>query len=88
MKRPKTLLVVANLVLVIIIYFSLIEEKDSTVSLNDEINKLVSTLDKIQILNPSEEKNLTMVRENQEWIIKIPITWPVEKLVYLSLIHI
>ena len=88
MKRPKTLLVVANLVLVIIIYFSLIEEKNSTVSLNDEINKLVSTLDKIQILNPSEEKNLTMVRENQEWIIKIPITWPVEKLVYLSLIHI
>lgn len=86
MKRPKTLLVVANLVLVIIIYFSLIEEKDSTVSLNDEINKLVSTLDKIQILNPSKEKNLTMVRENQEWIIKIPITWPVEKLVYSSFI--
>ena len=82
MKNPKLILVIANVILGFIIYFNLEKDDENIRDLNTELVNAVSNLNKIEIVNAKDRESLILSRDEQNWNIAEPITWPVDKLVF------
>lgn len=82
MKNPKLILITANIILGFIIYLNLDKEDEDIRDLNTELVYAVSNLNKIEIINAKDRENLILSRDEQNWNIAEPISWPVDKLVF------
>ena len=82
MKNPKLFLVIANIILGFIIYFNLEKDDEDIRDLNTELVYAVSNLNKIEIVNAKDRESLVLSRDEQNWNIAEPISWPVDKLVF------
>ena len=82
MKNPKLILVIANIILGFIIYFNLEKDDEDIRDLNTKLVYAVSNLNKIEIVNAKDRESLILSRDEQNWNIAEPISWPVDKLVF------
>lgn len=82
MKNPKLILVIANVILGFIIYLNLEKDDEDIRDLNTELVYAVSNLNKIEIVNAKDRESLILSRDEQNWNIAEPISWPVDKLVF------
>ena len=84
MRQIKYLLIVANLIVGIAIYFSL-QKKDETKNSFDEI--LISTLSDLHTVTLVGENNgtrISLIKNQTEWFLKEPYKWEADKLALSS----
>ena len=81
MKKLKVLLVLANAFIALLIFFVLNDKIDKKERLEDVVVKTLSNLHSIKISSPPKGQLIEVVKKEENWILKEPFSWDVEKLV-------
>ena len=81
MKKLKVLLVLANAFIALLIFFVLNDNIDKKERLEDVVVKTLSNLHSIKISSPPKGQLIEVVKKEENWILKEPFSWDVEKLV-------
>ena len=80
MKKGKFLLILANIVVGIAIYFSLQKEKQKELSFDEVLISTLTNLKTLEIHPASSGKKIKIEKKSSDWIVTEPFIWASNKL--------
>lgn len=81
MKKPKILLLLANIAIAAIIFVTLNKKNDPKKELESEVSEILSNLHSISISDAKTNGHVKVVKKEQDWVLEEPFYWDAEELV-------
>ncbi len=86
MKNRTFLLLVANVLLAMFIILSFENEGENQININSQFSEMTAKMETIKFLQPSIKQEIVLRKNQSDWHIIHPISWPAEPIAIANLI--